>query len=357
MKKIMLPIMMLGILYTSLFAETTEEEAARRMPPVLYTLDMPEIMVSNQPVTLRWSILGYHNSYKSSIAFYDCTDTVSCGANVDTLIKSSGKLNHSDSKVVGTSYADVYAKLSQYEYTFIPNTVDRPTKIVTRIYRINDLDEELGKGMPSLLMPGNISNTYYATMGRRVVKYIIPSLSNIGQLFPVTQILNSSDGTSENDFTYTGQCTWYVFQRLIELNDAHFFESEAWTKLYNSIHGKSGRDAKKWIENWMLGKNYEVSNIPKIGSIVVWVPNDDNINNDLYRYGHVAFVEKVDTQGKTFTVTQFNVHGNEQYSRATYSYSDTGDKLYSLRYKEPVFINLEYIIPTQPDLWEPTSYQ
>ena len=171
-------IMMIAIFVISTvntFAESLEEESARRLPPVLYELNMPEYFIGGEPVTIEWSILGYHSDYKSTVAFFDCDGVSSCGGNYGTNFESSGYLE-SDSDEEGTwNYSGNFSRIFHYSYAFDPIHVVEPKEIVIRFYRVNAADYLNGKSGLSLLVPGNISARYYDTSGRRIVRTILPA--------------------------------------------------------------------------------------------------------------------------------------------------------------------------------------
>ena len=74
-----LPITKLGFLFL-LFAISgnsfaqTRAEAQHRLPPVIYSLDIPENkIVSGWNTTISWSLVGYHDTYEVDLVLYDET--------------------------------------------------------------------------------------------------------------------------------------------------------------------------------------------------------------------------------------------------------------------------------------------
>ena len=156
-------------------SETTKEKAERRMPPVLSSLEMPEQLISGVEYTIRWSMLGYHDNYRSIIAFFNCRTTPDdCGANSGQKEFHSGRLSPVSSEDGAWTYSGVQSRLYHYEYTFTPN-VDISTDYVIRFYRINSIDDAGGKSTLSLLLPGGLPNvSYHDTSGRMLQKTIQP---------------------------------------------------------------------------------------------------------------------------------------------------------------------------------------
>ncbi|BCP62936.1 amidase (plasmid) [Streptococcus parasuis] len=87
----------------------------------------------------------------------------------------------------------------------------------------------------------------------------------------------------------TGQCTWYVYNRLVEAGAPH----------YNWLG--NGQD---WVRN-LVAKGWKYSNKPVPGAVM-------SIRGGFWgtdvRYGHVAYVEYVNPDG-TFLISECNIKG------------------------------------------------
>jgi hypothetical protein len=55
---------------SSMAEEPTLEKARHRLPPVMYTLEMPDEVLPNLSYPFRWSVMGYHDKYDVQIAVY-----------------------------------------------------------------------------------------------------------------------------------------------------------------------------------------------------------------------------------------------------------------------------------------------
>ncbi len=157
--------------------ESTDQQARRRLPPVLYSLaGLPETMTIGQSYTITWELLGYHENYLSAIVFFDCTGIAppNCGNSYSSNFASSGILSPASTAVGEWSYKGVQSKRYSYSYTFTPTTAQfpAPADIVIRFYRKNGDDSAAGKGSLSLIIPGNLSDNYYDTSGRRIQKRV-----------------------------------------------------------------------------------------------------------------------------------------------------------------------------------------
>lgn len=158
--------------------EDDNSQSSRRLPPVLYSLDIPEQMLVGQTYELKWSILGYHEDYLSSVVMFNCNGITdgSCGANYGDSTRIFSKVGVTNGKVV-TNWrnGDIYAKEFMFKATFTPQPENftEAMDIVVRFYRLNTDDKLAGGGGLSLIIPGNLSNEYYDKQGRRIKKRIV----------------------------------------------------------------------------------------------------------------------------------------------------------------------------------------
>lgn len=152
--------------------ETPGEEAARRMPPVLFGLTLPpEGLVSGSEVTINWSLLGYHSNYNSAMALFDCSnvDMGECGKYYKDHFETSGKITSTMVEETTWAYGDIPGREHMFSHTFTVPDFQDATEIVLRFYRINTDDDSAGNQSISLLVPGGLQDVdYYDTSGRRV---------------------------------------------------------------------------------------------------------------------------------------------------------------------------------------------
>lgn len=268
----------------SVIAETNEEEAARRMPPVFYSGEIPEYLVSGETVTIKWSILGYHDSYNAEVAFF-----YGSGGSYKNNFEASGELNHVSTESGTWSFSGINSTIFNYEYEFTPPQVTNPTNIVIRFYRVNSIDDANGKSGLSLLIPGKVSDRYYDTSGRRIVKTIYPSNPQAVGTNPDT---DGSPYTTNNPFhpSYNGQCTWFVWGRVNEII---------------GVNIQTTGNAKTWWVNTSLPKGKS----PLPDSIAVW--NNDRQGSSS-NAGHVAYVEYLDNNN-----IYYNEANEETYGSST----------------------------------------
>ncbi len=161
-------------------AETIQEEAARRIPPVLDSLVMPERILSGQTYTVQWTLTGYHAGYKSKVALFNCAGKAegTCGSDVAEAYATSDNLAPTSNDAGDWNYEGVVATRFHYAYTFTAPTVTADTAMVMRFFQIDNADEVAGEGTLSLLLPGGLPPQvdYYDTSGRRLlVKVLDPT--------------------------------------------------------------------------------------------------------------------------------------------------------------------------------------
>ncbi len=175
--------------------------------------------------------------------------------------------------------------------------------------------------------------------------------------FPVT-VIQSANSTSPyanelNPFTpdygngsgdYSGECTWYVFGRVIELVESDYLDQSVSNAMYNAFQTPGGRDANYWNErlagNWIPTNNealpYEQR---RAGYIVQW---------EYGTYGHVAFVEEVDANRTQYRISEFNWTSFHQYGQSTWLPFEGDDRRgtgvyprwYALELSDPSNLNL-----------------
>lgn len=166
--------------------EAPEDEASRRLPPVLNSLVIfddlgveVETMLPNKDYTVEWSILGYHEAYISSVVMFNCSgiaDKTNCGANFsdNERFLSSGAVQASSTHQSSWSHSGQFAETHIFRHTFTTPDYQTSTPIVIRFYRLNTSDLNSGAGGLSLIIPGNHAAEYYDTTGRRVKNVISP---------------------------------------------------------------------------------------------------------------------------------------------------------------------------------------
>ena len=159
--------------------EGDQNQAERRLPPVAFSLSVPEIMSSTGTHTLEWSMLGYHEGYDSVVAIFDCDGVApgQCGLNFGDNIANSGLIvADNTTPQPAWTFNGISATEHHFSYDFQPNlhyTKSAGTyPIVVRFYRKNKMDLMSMESSLSLMIPGNLSDNYYDNEGRRIEKSV-----------------------------------------------------------------------------------------------------------------------------------------------------------------------------------------
>lgn len=163
--------------------EDKKSELLRRIPPVLEGLSLEQggeivdktngIDLQGGPVTIQWSILGYHESYSSVVALFSCAPDNSsgtCGSMYSMNFDASAPLEP-DSVTDGEwFYSGIRSKVYGYSYTFDPgvSSLISSGKLILRFYHKSNHEALLNNSSTSLLLPGNLNVDYYDTSGRRL---------------------------------------------------------------------------------------------------------------------------------------------------------------------------------------------
>ena len=157
-------------------AESIQNESLRRMPPVLYDIEIPETMVAGNSYTISWKVMAYNSTYLTDIVLFSCDDPDdgTCGSSYETHFNASGYLTPEMTENAEWTYEKAGAKFFSYSYTFMPDLehFDVDKNMVLRFYGNSKLDFDAGKSGVSLLLPGNLDVTYYDNSGRRIQKLI-----------------------------------------------------------------------------------------------------------------------------------------------------------------------------------------
>ncbi len=119
--------------------------------------------------------------------------------------------------------------------------------------------------------------------------------------------------------TYKGECTWYVYGRIIELVRKGELDSSVESHFYEALKTPGGRHARYWPHKLGGMWHYTTSEpLPmekrRKGIVIVW---------QFGEYGHIGFVEEVNADKTKYRVSDFNqkggnINGDGQYKDDTW---------------------------------------
>ncbi|MDM8557945.1 CHAP domain-containing protein, partial [Candidatus Parabeggiatoa sp. HSG14] len=145
--------------------------------------------------------------------------------------------------------------------------------------------------------------------------------------YPPTEITSvNSDSpyaTTKNVFN-AGNGTWYAYGRVLELVAWGYLSEEVGTRMRDAFAiDKSGRHSKNWPSPDFLGGNWfatsSTTSLPtekrQRGLLAVWSNGE---------YGHVGFVEEVNTDKTQYRLSSFNLLDDGKYRNQWYDFEGTG---------------------------------
>lgn len=109
------------------------------------------------------------------------------------------------------------------------------------------------------------------------------------QPLPTDRETKAGQGWPGNAYA-PGNCTWYVFNRFAQLG--------------KSIHPTMG-NANQWVHNYSQTPGATLESAPKKGDAVIFT---NGVAGSSTQYGHVAYVEHVNSDG-SFVISEMNVSG------------------------------------------------
>ncbi|MCA5014560.1 MULTISPECIES: phage tail tip lysozyme [unclassified Enterococcus] len=111
---------------------------------------------------------------------------------------------------------------------------------------------------------------------------------------PTDKEVKEGQGWPGNNYAL-GNCTWYVYNRMAQLG--------------KTIHPTMG-NANQWVINYILTPGAKLVSTPRRGDAVIFT---NGVAGSSAIYGHVAFVEYVNSDG-TFVISEMNVSGEYSMS-------------------------------------------
>jgi hypothetical protein len=163
MKKIILSIFLsISILYS-----VTVEEAEHRLPPIIYSIDIPKVVKSKQNYDFKWSVMGYHDTYDLQIVAYN--------KNNKKLIKKTVSPYKTDKGEY--RWGDIQSKRFFYSSN-INLDFDGSQEIVLRFFA-SPVNDSINTAFLSCLVPGGLGYKAGDTTGRKILIDGIDTQNNL----------------------------------------------------------------------------------------------------------------------------------------------------------------------------------
>lgn len=327
MKKYALTL--IALLTANIALAQTREQAQHRLPPVIYSVDIPQTVRGGRSYTYEWSIMGYHNDYDCIIEIKD--------ENGNRLVNHVAR--SIDSEQGQYRWGDIRSERFFYEVDLTLN-IQQDQDLTVRFYARPDDDPIEDQSFLSCIVPGGSGYRAGDTTGRKILIEgkegdSTADLDPYSRTVITSRYSSSKYATTLNPFVMDaggqdlrGQCTWYVYGRVIELADQGDLPMSAFTTMQNSFWGVRGRHAKNF--DTLMGGTWIDTNhsiLPeskrKPGMLVMW----DADNNE---YGHIAFVEEISDNLRYYRVSDFNIDWNETYDDTRWRDFEGDDSMFGV---------------------------
>ena len=160
---IFITFMMILIFPGIIFAGATYEKAQHRLPPVIYSLDIPQTVESGKTYDFNWTVMGYHQTYNIVINIYDKYNTKIATDNVSPYKETEGQYQWDDVDSRQFHYStSLRPKFSGYQ------------ELIVRFFA-SPMNDPIDNTYLSCLVPGGLGYQAGDTTGRKIKIYGIPS--------------------------------------------------------------------------------------------------------------------------------------------------------------------------------------
>jgi len=150
------------------------------LPPVIDSLNIPENMSVSQDYNLTFCVIGYDDDYTVHMAFFNCNSVAAgeCGNSYGSSQRFDQALNLHPYLTAQSnwSYKGKVENKFCYSHVFTPSSSvfeDGNTSIVIRFYYQTNKDKIAGDPSISVIVPGNLSQRYYDSSGRKIEKTVV----------------------------------------------------------------------------------------------------------------------------------------------------------------------------------------
>ena len=165
MKKMLLlcTLMVIGFYPVICLADATQEKAQHRLPPVIYSIDIPKTVESGHSYNFGWTVMGYHETYDIYIYVYDTSNEVIAYELV------------SPSEITEGAYSWGSIRSKKYHYsTSLNMNFSGYQKLVVRFFA-SPVDDPIDNTFLSCLVPGGSGYDAADSTGRKINIYGIPA--------------------------------------------------------------------------------------------------------------------------------------------------------------------------------------
>lgn len=138
--------------------ESAQEKAQHRLPPVIYSIDIPKTVKSGETYEFSWSVMGYHESYDIII------NIKQNGSNNNLINKSVSPNNYSAGQY---SWGEVQSTEFKYS-TNVKLDFSGSSELIIRFFARPEDDTFDDETFLSCIVPGGLGYTAGDTTGRKI---------------------------------------------------------------------------------------------------------------------------------------------------------------------------------------------
>jgi len=157
MKALVTFLFVLILISTSMaFGAATLEKAQHRLPPIIYSLELPRSMISGKEYEFVWSVMGYHDSYNINIKIFDSNDNELVSKTLSPIAQKQGQYGWDN--VASTEF--------QYKTNLTIN-INRSQPLIVRFYA-SPANDPIDQTFLSCIVPSEFGYAAGDTSGRKV---------------------------------------------------------------------------------------------------------------------------------------------------------------------------------------------
>lgn len=153
MKKIFL-VILLSI--TTLFSATLEQ-AKHRLPPVIYSLDIPKVVKSGKTYSFKWTVMGYHKTYDMGLVIYNSNNKAIIRKRLSPVNVTKGSYH----------YENIYSKRFWFKTDVKIPKLNKNQDLIVRFF-ISPPYDDIDTNFLSCLVPGGLGYDVADTSGRKI---------------------------------------------------------------------------------------------------------------------------------------------------------------------------------------------
>jgi len=246
MKKL---ISLVFILSLNLFSATLEQ-AQHRLPPVIYSLDIPKYVMPDVYTDFKWTVMGYHDTYDIIINVYDENGNKIATDKVSPYKETKGQYH----------YENIQSKRFWYK-TSLSLLFYSNQDLIIRFFA-SPPNDNIDTNFLSCLVPGGLGYEAADTTGRKIKIHGVMQQNQNN----VSLLINAIEKQIKNDNdTHGGECKLYL-QTIFKNNAIEYkINNHKVTMPTNKSNikwlGKGWNDTESFIEigSYSAGSNTNVN--------------------------------------------------------------------------------------------------